>query len=96
MKEIPDKLTITVTDSQIRRGIRHSATNCPIALSIREQFPDEDVTVDVFSILIDGKKGFPTFRASLFIRAFDNYGIIPERWLVKPFTFTMKLKPNKP
>jgi hypothetical protein len=81
--------TIKVTQEDINKGCVKDASNCPIALAIRREFPEDDhVTVDTWRIRVyDGSGRYTTHNtpmiAKIFITRFDSH------LHVEPFEFDL-------
>ena len=88
----PFEFEINVTQDHIDRGQRQNCEECPIALAVKEQFPDKVWNISVEEeLFIDWKDGpygesfiFPEI-ASAFIVDFDN------NQPVGPFSFKVVL-----
>jgi hypothetical protein len=78
---------ITVTAQHIAQGARSNCWRCPIALAVREAFPDTAIAVSDFYIqmTLDGQQRIirTPRETALFIRAFDTG--VP----IEPFSFTV-------
>lgn len=80
-------ITVHVTQADINKGLRMSATRCPVALAIARAVQDCDVWVGPSDVRIDGKTRGLSRRVTAWISRFDNHG----RRTVKPFTFRLRL-----
>lgn len=77
------KIKIKVTKEHIEKGQRVSPYCCPIALSIREQFPNKRIVVTRAYTLIGARDFKNPSEAQEFIDDFDH------RNAVSPFEFEL-------
>lgn len=94
------RLTIDVTENDIRMGRKENEAHCPVARAAKRALREKKVkgyTVTVPDpnyILLDDAKGWEGIRVPLpakaqkFISTFDTEG----KKAVKPFTFTINVK----
>lgn len=92
------KLTIEVTEHDIKNGQPCAPECCPIALAFRERWgldEDEELHVDKYGILIENGNGEETFRCPMpdagcrFIDDFDAGRP------VSPFTLTLTYRKRR-
>lgn len=77
-------MKITVTAKHIKNGKPKKVSVCPIALSLKEQFPNKRICVEGYVIHIGNLSFSVSERARKFILKFD------QKLPVKPFTFNLK------
>jgi len=80
---LPKKVKVNVTQDHIDNGIDHICILCPIALAIKDLFPNNIVTVSN-AVQIDFCKYALPLKALRFINQFDRGES------VKPFSFKIK------
>ncbi len=76
------KTTVTVTQDCINEGVRGNNKCCPIALALKNEFPDIDVRHE--ALYRDQFAGYLPTDAIKFIHDFDNGA------LVEPIEFTIE------
>jgi hypothetical protein len=84
--------TIEVTRDDIRNGIPYNSFNCPIARAVQRQFPNHPTRVFVTYMTLGGLRGELPEEAIDFIGRFDNKLFKWERWLMRPFTFSVEFE----
>jgi len=79
---------ITVTERDIKKGKRQTATRCPIALAIQRTFPGLRVSVNTEEARIGGTHYNLPDKATAFITEFD----FSSHPVLKPFSFRLGRK----
>lgn len=86
LPELPDTIEVVVRQEHIDKGQSASRKSCPIALALREEYPNAEVWAT--SVYLDkgvrNRYSLPD-TAAQFIRIVDRVG----KKYVSPFTFTM-------
>ena len=87
LKEAPKKVTIEVTQTDIKKGDQGDMQSCAIARAVKRTMGDSPNVDSLITVEIAGKTWFYDMpqKAANFISKFDE-----DKSLVKPFSFVAK------
>jgi hypothetical protein len=74
MSDIPKKIHVVVGRAEIISGTPEAETCCPIALALRQAFPDSNINVSAQSVRIDNLSYPLPKPAAQFVTKFDQVG----------------------
>lgn len=77
-------IKINVTKEHIRRGVRRSMCDCPIALALKEALLTKDVSVTSSQMIVNHLMFMTDLADARFIKGFD------EGKTVRPYSFSLR------
>ena len=64
-------MIVNVTEKHIADGVRLDCLRCPVALAMRDAFPQSKLTIDAWSLLVDNDRRETSKQIRMFMKDFD-------------------------
>jgi len=73
-RSLPKEIEVEITKSDVENGLKGSPTHCPVALALRREFPNKEISVSISALYLGNTEYWGGFRLTKQIQNFDRDG----------------------